>query len=394
MTLMTEQLIVIAPDEISIKGKNRPQFERRLAGNIARALNRPPSHVWRQRGRLYVRMDSADDRWRQALEQIFGVKNFSLAFRLPHSLEALEAQAIECARQEVAAGARTFKVEARRELKTFPMSSPEINAHLGRLVLQSLPELRVDVHEPDFRLQVEVRRLGILLATRTYAGPGGLPVGINGQALLLLSGGIDSPVAGWMMMKRGLAIDAVYFHSPPYTSEKAKEKVLQLARVLSRWKIAPVKVFVPHFTEIQVQVARRIPSSLWTIIHRRFMHRVAERLARLHRYEALVTGESVGQVASQTIHNLTCIERAVEILVLRPLTGFDKLEIIRWARQIGTYEISILPHEDCCTLFASKNPTTKGRPGQVEAVESRLDVEALIAGALERLEVFTVYPES
>lgn len=391
---MTEPLIIIAPDEISIKGKNRPQFEQRLAENIARALSLPASHVKRERGRLYVRLESADDRWMRALERIFGVKNFSLAIRLPHSLEALEAHAIEWARQEVAGGARTFKVETRREMKTFPMNSLEINAHLGRLLLQSIPELRVDVHEPDFRLHVEVRQVGILLATHTHAGPGGLPVGINGRALLLLSGGIDSPVAGWMMMKRGLAIDAVYFHSPPYTSEKAKEKVIELARVLSRWKIAPVKVYMPHFTEIQVQAARVIPSSLWTIIHRRFMHRVAERIARLHRYDALVTGESVGQVASQTVQNLTCIERAVEILVLRPLTGFDKFEIISRAQQIGTYEISILPYEDCCTLFAPKNPKTKGRLDQVEAAESQLDVEALIAEALERMEVFIVDREA
>ncbi|MBI3950437.1 MAG: tRNA 4-thiouridine(8) synthase ThiI [Acidobacteria bacterium] len=384
---MTDHLIIIAPDEISIKGKNRSQFERRLAENIARALNITPSRVQRERGRLYVQMDSESEPWIRRLERVFGVRNFSHALRIPPTIEAMEAGAIECAREKVARGARTFKVETRREMKAFPMNSMEINAHLGRLLLQAIPDLKVDVHEPDFRLHVEVRRVGILLSTRSYPGPGGLPVGINGRALLLLSGGIDSPVAGWMVMKRGLSLDAVYFHSPPYTGEKAKEKAFELARVLSRWKLAPVKIYVLSLTEIQEQTAQMVPSPLWTVIHRRFMHRLAERIARLHGYHTLVTGESVGQVASQTVQNMECIDRSVRILVLRPLTGFDKLEIVAKAKQIGTFEISILPYEDCCTLFAPKNPTTKARLEQVEAAESKLDVEGLTTQALERIEV-------
>lgn len=387
---MTEQVIVIRYDEIAIKGKNRPLFEQRLAKNISRALAISPSRITRERGRLYVEAESDDGQWTHRLEQVFGVKNFSPMIRVEPEINVVATTAINLARQEVDRGARSFKVQARRSLKTFPMNSPEINSHLGRVILGAIPELSVDVHEPDFILEVKVRQPGVFLSSRTYEGSGGLPVGINGKALLLLSGGIDSPVAGWMLMKRGLAIDTIYFHSPPYTGEKAREKVFDLSRVLSRWKIAPVRVFVPYFTEVQVETSRAIPPPLWTVVHRRFMHRIAEQIARKHRYDALATGECLGQVASQTVRNLQCVDRAVDILTLRPLTGFDKVEIVNRAKQIGTYAISILPHEDCCTLFAPKQPKTRARIEEVEAFEARLDREKLMTTALERMEVFQV----
>ncbi len=390
---MREQLVTIRFDEIGLKGKNRPLFEKRLADNIARALHIDASRVKRERGRIYVYPEREDERLLRRLEQVFGVKTFSPGVRVPVAVEAMEAEAIELARKEVDGGAKTFKVDARRALKSFPLDSMDINAHLGRRVLEAFPELSVDVHQPDFKLQVEVRPSGIFLSTRTYQGPGGVPVGMSGRALLLLSGGIDSPVAGWMLMKRGLAIDAVYFHSPPYTGERAKEKVLELARVLARWKGDQVKVYVPYFTEIQVQTAQHVPSPLWTIIHRRFMHRIAERIAEADGFNALATGESIGQVASQTVQNLQCIDRAVRILVLRPLTGFDKVEIVNLAKRIGTYEISIQPYEDCCTLFAPKNPKTKARLDHVESAESQLPADRLIAEAFERMEVITVNAE-
>jgi thiamine biosynthesis protein ThiI len=411
---MAEHLIIIRPDEISIKGRNRPVFERRLMINTARALGISPAQVKRERGRVYIHLDSENAleregiengpttgrvyihldsenaQWVRQLERVFGVKNFSPAIRVPATVEAMEAKAVELAAREAEGGARTFKVETRRGVKTFPMTSMEINAHLGRFVLDSIPQLAVDVHEPEFVLRVEIRRVGILFSTRTFLGPGGLPVGVNGKALLLLSGGIDSPVAGWMLMKRGVAIDAVYFHSPPYTSEKAREKVFELARVLSRWKLAPVKVHIPFFTEIQMHVARVAPAPLWTVLHRRFMHRIAERIAGSGGYDALATGESIGQVASQTVRNLDCIDRAVGMLVLRPLAGFDKFEIVTQAKRIGTYEISVLPYEDCCALFAPKNPQTNARVEQVEAAESQLDVEGLIIEALTRMEAYSI----
>jgi thiamine biosynthesis protein ThiI len=385
-------MIVIRYDEIAIKGKNRPMFERRLVDNLCRLLAIPQSRVTRERGRVYIEAEGQESEWVRRIEQVFGVKNFSPMIRVEPVMSAIEAAAVDLARQQVDRGRRSFKVETRRADKTFPLNSLEINVHLGRIVLEAVPELKVDVHTPDFILQVEVRPPGVFLSNQTFQGPGGLPVGINGRALLLLSGGIDSPVAGWMVMKRGLSVDTLYFNSPPYTGEKAKEKVFEIAQVLSQWKTAPVKVFVPYFTEIQLETGHAIPPPLWTVVHRRFMHRIAERVARKHRYHALATGESIGQVASQTVHNLECVDRAVDILTLRPLTGFDKVEIVNRAKHIGTYAISILPHEDCCALFAPKQPKTRARIREVEAFEARLDAEKLMATALERMEVFRVSP--
>lgn len=384
------QAILIRYDEIGIKGKNRPDFVRQLVANIRRATGLSKDAVQIEWGRIYLHPSGDPQKLRERLSMVFGVRSFSVVLVVPHELERMREAAVELARRAVARGARTFKIEARRSFKAFPLNSMEINQELGRAVLRALPELRVDVHAPDVTIEVEVRHEGVFLCSERIAGPGGLPVGVAGRALLLLSGGIDSPVAGWMLMKRGVAVDAVYFHSPPYVGEKAKEKVLELGRVLARWRAEALTVYVPCFTEIQVEVSRVAPPSLWTILFRRFMHRVAERIAERYGYGALATGESLGQVASQTMENLACVDAVTRMLVLRPLIGWDKAEIVRLAREIGTYEISILPYEDCCVLFAPRHPETHARPERVEAIEAHLEVPRLVEGALDRLEVFSV----
>jgi len=387
---MVERLILIRYDEIGIKGKNRPAFVKRLADNIRRVTGLGRERLRRAGGRLYLLVEEEDEQLAKSVSRVFGVRSVSLAIRLPLDMEALEREALTLAEREYGRGARTFKVETRRSLKTFPFTSLDINRRLGTAIQQGIPDFRVDVHHPDVVVGVEVREEGILLFTGSMEGPGGLPVGINGRALVLLSGGIDSPVAAWMTMKRGIAVDVVYFHSFPYTGDKAKEKVIELSRCLSRWKGDSVTVYIPSFTDVQLEISRRIPPPLWTVFHRRFMYRIAERLARQHNYGALVTGESLGQVASQTLENLTCVDAAVDMLVVRPLIGLDKAEIVTLARRIGTYDISILPYEDCCTLFAPKRPATHARRDRVEQLECSLDVEGLIAGALGRTEVIAV----
>ncbi|GBC81011.1 putative tRNA sulfurtransferase [bacterium HR10] len=384
------QTILVRYDEIGLKGKNRPEFVRRLVENIRRVTGLSKDQVQIEWGRIYLHPSGDPKALCQRLSMVFGVKSFSVALVVPPELERMQDAVIEMARRAWARGARTFKIEARRSFKAFPLNSMELNRELGGAVLRALPELRVDVHRPDVTFEVEVRQEGVFLFSERLAGPGGLPVGITGRALLLLSGGIDSPVAGWMLMKRGVAVDAVYFHSPPYVGEKAKEKVLELGRVLARWRGEPITIYVPYFTEIQVEVSRCAPPPLWTILFRRFMHRVAERLAEANHYGALVTGESLGQVASQTMENLACVEAATRMLILRPLIGWDKAEIVRLAREIGTYEISILPHEDCCVLFAPRHPETRARLDRVEAIEARLDIPRLVGSALGRMEVFSV----
>ncbi len=382
--------ILVRYDEISLKGKNRPEFVRRLVENIRRATGLSKEQMQIEWGRIYLYPSGDPDRVCQRLSKVFGVRSFSVAQVLPHDLERMREAAVEMARQAAARGIRTFKIEARRSFKAFPWNSMEINRELGRAVLQELPELRVNIHSPDLTLEVEVRQEGVFLFSERIAGPGGLPVGVTGRALLLLSGGIDSPVAGWMLMKRGVAVDAVYFHSPPYIGEKAKEKVLELGRVLSHWRGEVLTVYVPYFTEIQSEVSRSAPPPLWTILFRRFMHRVAERIAEARGYGALATGESLGQVASQTMENLACVDAVTRRLILRPLIGLDKAEIVRRAREIGTYEISILPYEDCCVLFAPRHPETRARLDRIEAIEARLDIPRLVESALDRMEIFSV----
>ena len=287
----------------------------------------------------------------------------------------------------------SFKVQARRARKNYPLNSMELNVELGAVILDAFPELTVDVHKPDVMLNVEIREK-IYLYSEVIPGPGGMPVGSNGKAMLLLSGGIDSPVAGYMIAKRGVKIDAVYFHAPPYTGDRAKQKVVDLARQVSRYA-GPIYLHVINFTDIQLYIYEKCPHDELTIIMRRYMMKIAEQIARETECLALITGESIGQVASQTVQSLGVTNEVCTLPVFRPLIGFDKMEIVDVSEKIGTYETSILPYEDCCTIFVAKHPVTKPNLNIIKRHEQNLEekIDELMKTALETDEVIIVKEE-
>ena len=380
-----ENLILVRYGEIFLKGLNRPYFIRALIRKIRYALRGYGADVHVHDGRIFVRGMQDPDACMERIVKVFGVHSVSPALEMPKDdFEAICRQAVEMTRDLTG----TFKVEARRSDKRYPMNSPAINEEVGYRILQANPNLRVDVHHPDYRLNIEIRDMAYLYV-RNIPAVGGMPVGTNGNATLLLSGGIDSPVAGWMIAKRGVQINAVHFHSYPYTSDRAKEKVLDLARKLS-FSCCGIKVFVVPFTEIQMAIHEKCPEEYTTLIMRRYMMRIAEKIARQEACEALITGESIGQDASQTMTALGTTDSVVEMPVFRPLIGFDKSEIIDTARKIGTLEISELPYEDCCTVFTPRHPATHPKMDKILEGESRLDTEALIARAIEGVEVIRV----
>lgn len=383
--------ILIRYGEIGLKGGNRPYFEKQLVRRIRRTLGGLAQRVWREHGRVFVDTDADWAQVAARLRHVFGIVSFSRVAKAPHDYDAIVQAARAVVEQALPAhGAEQaplrFKVEARRAYKQVPWRSTDLNRQLGADLLAAFPGLlAVDVHEPELRLQVEIREDYAYLYGYAHPGPGGLPVGSSGRALALLSGGIDSPVAVWMTMKRGVATDAVHFHSPPFTSERAREKVLDLADILSRYG-GPLRVHSVHFTEIQTAIGRHCPVDLAVTIMRRMMMRIANQLAERHGALALVTGENVGQVASQTLENIRAINEVAAYPVLRPLTGFDKQEIIDLAKRIGTYETSILPYIDCCSLFVPRHPATRPSLDEVRRAEAALPVDDLVAAALERIE--------
>ena len=321
----------------------------------------------------------------ERVTKVFGVHSVCPAVRMEkEDFEAICGQAIILMKGKTG----TFKVAARRSDKRYPMSSPEINAELGHRILESNKSLQVDLHNPDHTLNVEIRDYAYLYAN-VIPAVGGMPVGTNGRATLLLSGGIDSPVAGWMIAKRGVQINAVHFHSYPYTSEQAREKVLDIAKKLS-YSCCGLRVHIVPFTEIQLQIRDHCPEEYSTLIMRRFMMRIAERIAEKTGSGGLITGESIGQVASQTMEALGTTDSVVSMPVFRPLIGFDKSEIIEIARKIETYEISSLPYEDCCTIFTPKHPATRPKKEKVEEAEAILEKESLIEEALANVEIVSL----
>jgi len=382
-------VVLVRYGEIGLKGRNRPVFEALLARAVRRALHQVPgAGVEREYGRLIVTLPGAEaaedvvDR----LRSVFGIVSVSPALRLPLDMEpilsgceALVAQALARAQRPVT----TFKIAARRSNKAFPLRTPEINAALGAHVLRSFPgRLSVDVRSPDLTVHAEIRERFAYLYTEIYEGLGGLPVGSSSRALLLLSGGIDSPVAGWLALKRGIFVEAVHFHSPPYTSERSLEKVIDLAEVLSRYAGDKVPVHVVAFTKVQEAIREVAPPPMRITLMRRMMLRIADGLARQRGIPALVTGESVAQVASQTLESMHVINAVTTMPILRPLVAMDKAEIIALAERIGTFEISVRPYEDCCTLFVPERPETKPRLDRVERVEERLPVAELVEEAI------------
>src|SRR5690554_4906526 len=378
--------VLIRFGEVGLKGKNRSYFINALAGNIRRAfkgLGRGYK-VTTPYGRIFVDLPPEHDfaAVQATLRQVFGLVSFSPVVQTDLDMEAIRAAALK----ELKAGGvpETFKVAARRSLKSFVLDSMEINRDVGSHLLQNCPGLKVDVHNPQRMVNIEVRQEGAFVFSQVIPGPGGLPVGVTGKGVLLLSGGIDSPVAGWMAMKRGIALEAVYFDTPPFTSPRALAKVERLAKILAQW--APVNLHVVNFTPVQKALMQHVPEDLTITVMRRFMFRVAEALAQRQGALALITGESVGQVASQTLESMLTINNVVSAPVLRPVVALDKVEIMDLARKIGTYETSIEPFQDCCTLFVSPHPKTRPTLSQARQAEEHLDVEALVNLAMEGID--------
>ena len=353
------QSFLIKYAEIAIKGKNRHLFEDALVSQICHALREADGefNVRKEQGRIYVEAESEFDYEEtvEALQHVFGIVGICpVIMAQDEGFDALAQMVVAHVKEVYGDKSLTFKVDARRARKNYPMTSMEINAELGGRILDACPNMSVDVHDPDVMVHVEIRNQ-INIYSSEIPGPGGMPVGTNGKAMLLLSGGIDSPVAGYMIAKRGVSIDATYFHAPPYTSERAKQKVVDLAKLVAKYS-GPINLHIVNFTDIQLAIYEKCPHDELTIIMRRYMMKIAEHFAKENKCLGLITGESIGQVASQTMQSLAATNEVCTLPVYRPLIGFDKQEIIEISEKIDTYETSILPFEDCCTIFVAKHP--------------------------------------
>jgi len=385
---MEYKSFLIKYGEIGCKGKNRFLFEDALVKQLRIALENVTGEfvVSKERGRIYVDAvsDFDYDDMVAAIQTVFGIVSFSPMVRLEEkSMEALSKAVVEYIGMAYEDKNFSFKVDTRRADKSFPGTSETINCDLGELILDSFPETHVDVHKPDVMLKVEIRT-NVTIYSTSIPGPGGMPVGTNGKAMLLLSGGIDSPVAGYMIAKRGVKIEAVYFHAPPYTSERAKQKVVDLATEIAKY-CGPINLHIINFTDIQLLIYEKCPHEELTIIMRRYMMRIAQLIAKQNEDQALITGESIGQVASQTTAALVTTDAVCEMPVFRPLIGFDKQEIIEISEKIGTFETSIEPYEDCCTIFVAKHPVTKPLLEKIEKSEAKIaqEAEAMVIKAIE-----------
>ena len=381
--------------EIGIKGKNRYMFEDALVRQIRFALRGVDGNflVHKCHGRVYVDCEGEYDYEEtvESLKRVFGIVGICPVVRVAVAeIGQLRKDVVSYMEQMYPDKNLTFKVEARRANKRYPMNSMEINCELGEAILDAFPETKVDVHNPDVKLNVEIRE-EVYIYSEIIPGPGGMPVGTNGSAMLLLSGGIDSPVAGYMIAKRGVEIEAVYFHAPPYTSERAKEKVVDLARLVSKYA-GPIKLHVVNFTDIQLYIYEKCLHEELTIIMRRYMMRIAEQFAVKDGCLGLITGESIGQVASQTMQSLAATNAVCTLPVYRPLIGFDKREIVEISEKIDTYEVSIQPFEDCCTIFVAKHPVTKPSVERMEKSEQNLaeKIDELVKTAVDTAEIIMV----
>lgn len=380
-----QEIILIKNGELALKGLNRSTFESILVKNIKRRMQGLGAFVIsRSQSTITIEPNGEDfdmDEAVERLSKVFGIAGFQRAAAVEKDMAAILPAAKEYL-ADTLSEISTFKVEAKRSDKSFPLPSPEISREVGGALLSAFPHLKVDVHNPDRVVTVEVREKKAYIRCNQIKGAGGMPVGTGGKAALLISGGIDSPVAGWMMAKRGIVLDAVHFASPPFTSPQAEMKVHDLLRQVAKYS-GDIGLYTVPFTEIQTQIRDNCPEELFTLIMRRFMMRISERIARREDCAALITGESVGQVASQTILSLGCTDAVVGLPVFRPLIGMDKDEIIIRARQIDTFNISIQPYEDCCTVFTPKHPKTRPQIPFLEHAESALDIDALVERAVE-----------
>ena len=381
-------IILVKLGELVLKGLNRRRFEQKLQSNIRRRLEKIGNFkVYCLQSTIYVegKDDTADmDAAMEILGKIFGIVSIVRAAACEKDKDAIVARAKEYLRDDMLA-AKSFKVESKRSDKAFPMTSIQLSQYVGGELAEAFPDTAVDVHNPELTVHIEVRDLAAYVHAAPVPGAGGMPVGSNGVAVTLLSGGIDSPVSSYMIAKRGVRLVPVHFFSFPYTSELAKEKVIDLAKILTRYCGRMTLEIVP-FTHIQEEIRDKCPEEYFTIIMRRFMMRLSQRIADYNGAKALVTGENLGQVASQTMEAMACTEAVCRSPILRPLIGFDKEEIVRYARKIGTFETSTLPYEDCCTVFTPRHPRTRPRLDDVETVEAALDVQALVDEAFQNIE--------
>ncbi len=377
-------IIMIKCGELILKGNNRAKFEDRLVKNIKNAIRSYGDfHVWKEQATMFVEAADVESDLETVIEpiqKVFGIIKLSPAWRAEKSIDGIvQAALANCTELQ---DAHTFKVDAKRADKKFALTSPEICMEAGGRLLSAFPNLKVDLHHPEVTVHVDVRQDSAYVYSKEYKGSGGIPTGTSGKGMLLLSGGIDSPVAGWMMAKRGMELEAIHFFSYPYTSERAKEKVIDLAKILKQYT-GTLKLYIVPFTELQLAMVEHCPGDQITILIRRAMSRIAQKICLKSGSLALITGESLGQVASQTLHSLVVTNEVAEIPVLRPLIGLDKEEIIQYARRIGTYETSILPYEDCCTIFVPKHPETKPKLEKIRLSETKFDMEQLIQKAVE-----------
>lgn len=391
---MNEQNIyIVRCGEVALKGMNKPYFEKTLVERIRKKLKDMDGvEVSRREGLIFIRSDKKHDAESivKNVSRVFGVASISPAVEAESELNKIGEASVEFMKKQIEErGVKTFKVEAKRADKEFPIKSPEIARIIGAKILTGCKVLKVDVHNPECRLFIDLRKDRTYIYDEKVSGFGGLPLGTNGKGMVLLSGGIDSPVAAWMMAKRGMLLEAVHFHSYPYTSPRAQQKVEELAGIVASYS-GRMRMHVINLLPIQEQIVMNCPEEETTILVRRFMMRIAEKIALKNKCMMLITGENLGQVASQTAEALVVTDACVSMPVMRPLIAMDKVDIMEKANEIGTYEKSIEPYEDCCTVFLPKHPITKPKLARIELSENRLDVEKLVADAIEKEETITI----
>ena len=382
--------ILVRFGELSTKGKNRKDFIKRLLTNVKNALRDYDKLTYeRTHDRMYIMLNGEDhEAVAKHLQQVFGISSFSFALKVDSDIEVIKATCLKIASTT---DKKTFKVEARRSFKQFPMISDEINRAVAGEILRNT-ELKVNVREPELRIQIELHRDATYIMTDKIKGNGGYPVGVGGKALVMLSGGIDSPVACYLAMKRGISIECIHYASPPYTSQAAQEKVLELARAVAPYQ-GHIRLHIIPFTDLQLAIYEHCDESYAITIMRRMMYRIAEKVCEKQNCLAIVNGESIGQVASQTLESMQTINCVTDLPVIRPVACLDKLEIIDISKKIGTYDISIKPFEDCCTIFTPKNPVTRPTKHRAERLENRFDYETLINECVEKMECVDLYPK-
>ncbi|WP_039658028.1 tRNA uracil 4-sulfurtransferase ThiI [Clostridium tyrobutyricum] len=379
---MRKLILVKYAPEIFLKGLNKGKFERKLMNNIKNVMKGVEYDFVKDEGRWFIECENIDEGVNR-MKKVFGISEVCIAYEISRDMESIKKQALSCA---LKCSGNTFKVVTKRADKKFPINSMEVSRLIGAYILENTKNISVDVKKPDFLVNIEIRDNAYVYSERIKA-EGGMPYGTNGSTMLMLSGGIDSPVAGYMMARRGVILNCVYFHSHPYTSERAKEKVKDLANILKSYT-GSINLFVAPFTEIQMQIIEKCREDELTIIMRRFMMRIACKLAEKYDVDSVTTGESIGQVASQTMAGLVVSNDTADRPVFRPLIAMDKVDIMDAARKIGTYNTSILPYEDCCTIFVPKHPKTKPRLEEIKKAESILDIDELVKKSIDNTELF------